>query len=90
MSKCVEKMMSGMVKPEDMLEMMNAMMNRVFEAMPPEERISFVMTLMPNCLRVLFAEMDGLSKDRLVRGMIENLVAVLKEQLALGHEGTAT
>lgn len=81
MSKIIEKMMSGMVKPEDMPQMMDSMMSHVFESMTTEDRIQFITTMMPKCMNMLFSEMDKDAKERLAKGMLDNLAGVLKGQL---------
>ena len=77
----MEKVMSGMMKPEDMPKMMNSMMSHVFESMSVEDRIEFMTTMMPRCLNMLFSEMDSESRARLAKGMLDNLAGVLKDQL---------
>lgn len=81
LSKIIEKMMSGMVKPEDMPQMMDSMMSHVFESMTTEDRIQFITTMMPKCMNMLFSEMDKDAKERLAKGMLDNLAGVLKGQL---------
>ncbi|RIV20851.1 hypothetical protein D2Q93_11315 [Alicyclobacillaceae bacterium I2511] len=79
MSKMMEKVMSGMMKPEDMPKMMDSMMSHMFESMSVEDRIEFVTTMMPKCLNILLSEVDGESRIRLAKGMLDNLAGVRQE-----------
>ncbi len=46
----MEKMMSGMMKPEDMPHMMETMMDNIFGQMTAEDRITFIENTMPRCM----------------------------------------
>ena len=71
----------GMMKPEDMPPMMNAMMGKMFSGMSVEDRKEFVATMMPTCLKMMFAELDPGSREKLAREMLDKMVSVFKEQL---------
>ena len=81
MKSMMEKMMAGMMKPEDMPPMMNAMMGKMFSGMSSEDRKQFIATIMPTCLRMMFAELDSSSREKLAREMLDKMIAVFKEQL---------
>ncbi len=77
----MEKMMSGMMKPEDMPHMMETMMDNIFGQMTAEDRIKFIENMMPRCMGMIFSEIDEASRKDLARTMLGNLSDVLKEQL---------
>ncbi len=81
MSKVMEKMMSAMVKPEDMPQMMNAMMDKMFQGMTPEDRSAFVSTMMPKCLNMTFAELDADAKVKLAKEMMEKMMSIFEAQV---------
>ncbi len=81
MKEMMEKMMSGMMKPEDMPKMMDSMMNNMFSQMSSEDRIQFVSTMMPKCLGMIFSELDSVAKEKLAKEMVNNMMAIFKEQL---------
>ena len=81
MNRMMEKMISGMMKPEDMPQMMNAMMEKMFSGMSAEDRREFVATMMPKCLKMMIAELSPDSREKLAREMITKMTAIFKEQL---------
>ncbi|MCL5670155.1 MAG: hypothetical protein M1423_02485 [Acidobacteria bacterium] len=76
-----------MMKPEDMPPMMNAMMEKMFSGVAVEDRKEFVATMMPNCLKMMFAELDSSSRQTLAREMIDKMMAVFKEQFETATGG---
>ncbi|RZD15691.1 MAG: hypothetical protein EVJ46_09195 [Candidatus Acididesulfobacter guangdongensis] len=80
MSKVMEKMMSAMVKPEDMPQMMNAMMDKMFQGMTPEDRSAFVSNMMPKCLNMTFSELDADAKAKLAKEMMEKMMSIFEEE----------
>ncbi len=85
MMKMMEKMMTGMMKSEDMPQMMNTMMDKMFSAMTVEDRIQFVTTMMPKCLNMIFAELSPEEKDKLAREMINKMLSIFQEQVSTDH-----
>lgn len=73
--------MAGMVKPEDMPVMMNAMMDRMFSTMPTEDRMRFVTTMMPRCLGLIMADMTARERKALATTLVEKLVSALKDEV---------
>ena len=80
MKSMMEKMMTGVMGPKDMPPMMNAMMEKMFSSMSVEDRKEFVTSMMPNCVKMMFAELNSSSKEKLAREILEKMIAVLKEQ----------
>ena len=78
--------MSGMVKPEDMPQMMNAMMDNMFSQMTTEDRMEFVSTMMPKCLNMIFSELASDKKEKLAKEMITNMMSIFSEQLDQSKE----
>ncbi len=81
MKKVTEKMMTGMMKPEDIPQMMNTMMDKMFSSMTVEDRIQFVTTMMPKCLNMVFADISPEAKEKLAREMINKMMSIFKDQL---------
>ncbi|MDF1611361.1 hypothetical protein [Stygiobacter electus] len=81
MNKMFERMMSGMMKPEDMPQMMDTMMDKMFLSMSAEDRIQFVTTMMPKCLNMIFSELDLTAREKLAREMINKMANIFEEQL---------
>ncbi len=81
MNKMMEKMMSAMMKPEDMPGMMNMMLDKMFSQMSGEDRIQFISTMMPKCLDMIFAELDADAKERVAREFLGRMSRKLEDQL---------
>ncbi len=77
----MEKMMSGMMKPEDMPHMMETMMDNIFGQMTAEDRIAFIENMMPRCMGMIFSEIDEESRKEVATAMLTKLADVLKAQL---------
>ncbi len=71
-----------MMKSEDMPQLMNTMMDKMFSAMTVEDRIQFATTMMPKCLNMIFAELSPKEKEKLAREMINNMMSIFKDQLS--------
>jgi hypothetical protein len=80
MKDMMEKMMARMAKPEDMLGMMNAMMDRMFSGMTTDDRIRFMTTMMTQCLAVVMAQMTPEERQKLAREMVDRLVALFQAE----------
>ena len=81
MMKMMENMMTAMMKSEDMPQMMNTMMDKMFSAMTVEDRIQFVTPLMSKGLNMIFAELSPEEKEKLAREMINEMISIFKDQL---------
>ncbi len=77
----MEKMMSGMMKPEDMPHMMEVMMENIFGQMSGEERIKFLETMMPRCMGMMFSELDQEGRKAVASAMLDKMATTLKAQL---------
>ena len=77
----MEKMMSGMMKPEEMPHMMETMMDNIFGQMTAEDRITFIENMMPRCMGMIFSEIDEESRKEVATAMLTKLADVLKAQL---------
>ncbi len=76
----------GIMKPEDMPQMMNTMLDKMFSGMSTDDRIRFVTTMMPKCLEMVFSEMDTDAKGKLAREMINKMMSIFKEELNTGSK----
>ncbi len=65
----MHKIMGGMMKPEDMPEMMNTMMDRCFREMKPEDRMAFMENMMPKCMNMMF---DNMVPETVKKGGLKN------------------
>ncbi len=81
MKDMMQKMMSGMVKAEDMPEMMGTMMENMFSKMTTEDRMKFVSTMMPNCLNMIFAELNESSKQKLAKEMLNKMTDIFASKI---------
>ena len=70
----MEEMMAGMMKPEDMPVMMNAMMDRMFSTMTVQDRTEFISTMMPRCLNLVMAGMSAEDRKTLANQLVDELV----------------
>ncbi len=68
------------MKPEDMHEMMETMMSKMFSGMSVEQRVQFCSTMMPKCLSKVFAGMSPEEKQKFKTEMA-NKVKSMFEQL---------
>ncbi len=77
----MEKMMAGVVKPEDMPRMIDTMMDKMFSALSAEDGIQFVTTMMPKRLDMIFDEIGPEARVRLAEEMIAKMMSIFKEQI---------
>ena len=77
----MEKMMSGMMKPEDMPDMIETTMDGVFKEMSTEDRINFMQNMMPRCMTMMFSELDPEARQALAKAMLQRMQDELKGQL---------
>ena len=68
--------MLGMMKPENMPQMMGTMIDNMFSQMSTEDRMAFVSNMMPKCLNMIFSKIDSESKENLAREMMEKMMGV--------------
>lgn len=76
----MEKMMSGMMKPEDMPHMMETMMDNIFTQMTAKDRIAFMENMMPRCMSMMFAELDADAKKSVASAMLLRMSDELNKQ----------
>lgn len=77
----MEKMMSGMMKPEDMPHMKEAMMDNIFKQMGAQDRLAFMQNMMPRCMAMMFAELAPADRREVAEGMLRRMMDELKGQL---------
>ncbi|MEX6430977.1 hypothetical protein, partial [Ferrimicrobium acidiphilum] len=63
MRKMMGNMMSSAMPP---------MMDKMFSAVAPEQRVEFVNTMMPRCLEIVLDSLDQPGRERLARDMIDS------------------
>lgn len=80
MQEMMKKVMSGVMKPEDMPKMMESMMDNVFGQMSARDRISFTENMMPRCIALIFAQLEPPERQELARRMLERMMQELKTQ----------
>ena len=82
----MRKMMSS-----KMGSMMPPMMDKMFSAMSPDERMKFLTTMMPKCMSMVLDSLDQPARERLAREMIDGLVRLGEQypaQQPAATEGT--
>jgi len=67
------------MKPEDMHDMMETMMSKMFSGMTVENRIQFCTTMMPQCLTKFFKGITLDEKEKLKKEMINKMTAALDQ-----------
>lgn len=77
----MQKMMSGMMKPEDIPGMMQMMMDSIFKEMTTEDRIEFMQNMMPRCMSLMFSELEPEARSSLASAMLERMADVLHNQV---------
>ena len=60
---------------------MPQMMDKMFSAMPPEQRVEFVTTMMPRCMTIVLDSLDQPGRKRLARDMIESFARLAERYL---------
>ena len=60
---------------------MPPMMDKMFSAMPPEQRVEFVTTMMPRCLEIVLNSLDQPGRERLARDMIDSFTRLAERYL---------
>jgi len=73
----MEKMMSGMMKPEDMPHMIDS----VFMEMLAKDRMAFMQKMMPRCMSMIFSELEPDARKDLAGSMLKGVSEELKSQL---------
>lgn len=73
----IRKMMGNM-----MGSAMPAMMDKMLSAMPPEQRVEFVNTMMPRCLGIVLDSLDQPGRERLARNVIDSFTRLAERYLA--------
>lgn len=67
------------MKPEEMHEMMEGMMSKMFSGMTVEDRIQFCATMMPKCLIKFFTGISPDAKEKLRKEMINKMTSALDQ-----------
>ena len=67
------------MKPEDMHQMMEGMMSKMFSGMTVEDRIQFCTTMMPKCLTKVFAGVSPETKEKLKKEMTNKMTSMLEQ-----------
>ena len=67
------------MKPEDMHQMMEGMMSKMFSGMTVEDRIQFCTTMMPKCLTMVFAGVSPEAKEKLKKEMTNKMTSILEQ-----------
>ena len=65
------------MKTEDMHDMMETMISKMFSGMTVEDRIQFCTTMMPQCLTKFFTGITPDEKEKLKKEMINKMTAAL-------------
>ena len=81
MQNMMGKMMSGVMKPEDMPKMMQAMMDNMFKEMGTEDRIRFMQDMMPRCVGALFSGLDPEARRSVAQNILQRMTDDLKDQV---------
>jgi len=67
------------MKPEDMHDMMETMMSKMFSGMSIEERVQFCSTMMPKCLNKVFAGVSPEAKEKLKKDMADKMMSMFNQ-----------
>jgi hypothetical protein len=67
------------MKPEDMHQMMEGMMSKMFSGMKVEDRIQFCSTMMPKCLTKVFEGVSPEEKEKLRKEMTNKMMSMLEQ-----------
>jgi hypothetical protein len=67
------------MKPEEMHEMMEGMMSKMFSGMSAEERVEFCSRMMPKCLSKVFAGVSPEAKEKFKAEMKNKMMSVFDE-----------
>jgi hypothetical protein len=66
-------------KPEDMHDMMETMMSKMFSGMSAEDRVQFCTTMMPRCLAKVFAGVSPEAKEKLKKEMANKMTSMFEQ-----------
>jgi hypothetical protein len=67
------------MKPEDMHDMMETMMSKMFSEMPIEQRVQFCSTMMPKCLGKVFAGVSPEEKEKFKKEMANKMISIFEK-----------
>jgi hypothetical protein len=67
------------MKPEDMHDMMEGMMSKMFSGMSVEQRVQFCSTMMPKCLTKVFAGVSPEEKEKLKKEMANKMMSMFEQ-----------
>ena len=67
------------MKPEDMHDMMETMMSKMFSGMSVEQRVQFCSTMMPKCLSKVFAGISPEEKEKFKKEMANKMMSIFEK-----------
>lgn len=67
------------MKPEDMHQMMEGMMSKMFSGMSVEDRVQFCTTMMPKCLTKVFAGVSPETKEKFKKEMMNKMTSIFEQ-----------
>jgi hypothetical protein len=67
------------MKPEDMHDMMETMMSKMFSGISVEERVQFCSTIMPKCLTKVFAGVSPEAKEKLKKETANKMMSMFQQ-----------
>lgn len=73
----MKKMMGNM-----MSSAMPSMMDKMFQAMPADQRVEFVTTMMPRCLTMVLDSLDQPGRERMARDVINSFTRLAEHYLS--------
>lgn len=83
----MKKIMGGMMKPEDMPEMMTAMMDRCFSEMKANDKLAFMENMMPRCMNMMFKNMSPQERKAFAEKMLNSMFGELKRHAEEDTQG---
>ena len=81
MQNMMGKMMSGMMKPDDMPKMMQTITDNMFKGMGPEDRIRLMQDMVPRCVGAMFSGLDPEARKSVAQSILQRMTDDLKDQV---------
>jgi hypothetical protein len=90
MQQMMQRMMSGMIKPEGLPGMMQTMRDSMFKEMTTKDRIEFMQDGMPRCMSLTFSKLEPEARSSLASAVLERIVEVWRSQIHDDKEANQT
>lgn len=81
MQQMMQKVLSGMMKPEGLRGMMQTMRDSMCKEMTTEARIEFMQNVRPRCMSLTFSKLEPEARSSLASAMLQRMVEVWRSQI---------